>query len=52
MAGAVIVIIGSIVSFVTNDNFAPVSYWLSSVWKGDSPSAAIAEHPMKFCMVP
>lgn len=37
MLGAVIVIIGSIVSFVTNDNFVPVSYWLSSVWKGDSP---------------
>lgn len=38
MVGALIVIIGSIVSFVTADNFVPVSYWLSSVWKGDSPS--------------
>ena len=38
MVGALIVIAGSIVSFVTNDNYVPVSYWLSSVWRGDSPS--------------
>jgi uncharacterized membrane protein len=38
MIGALIVIVGTIVSFVTDDNFVPVSYWLSSVWKGDSPS--------------
>lgn len=38
MLGALIVMIGSIVSFITRDNFVPVSYWLSEVWKGDSPS--------------
>lgn len=38
MLGALIVIIGSIVSFTTRDNYVPVSYWLSSVWAGDSPS--------------
>ena len=38
MLGSLIVIIGSIVSFVTRDNYVPVSYWLSTVWKGDSPS--------------
>jgi len=38
MAGALIVIAGSVISFVTNDNYVPVSYWLSSVWKGESPS--------------
>jgi uncharacterized membrane protein len=38
MLGALVVVIGSVVSFVTHDNFVPVSYWLSSVWKGDSPS--------------
>lgn len=38
MIGSLIVICGSIVAFTTRDNFVPVSYWLSSVWKGDSPS--------------
>jgi hypothetical protein len=38
MFGSLLVIIGSILSFTTRDNFVPVSYWLSSVWKGDSPS--------------
>jgi hypothetical protein len=38
MLGTLIVTIGSILSFTTRDNFAPVSYWLSSVWRGDSPS--------------
>jgi len=26
------------ISFTTRDNFVPVSYWLSAVWKGASPS--------------
>jgi hypothetical protein len=38
MLGCLIVIIGSIISFTTRDNFVPVSYWLSTVWKGASPS--------------
>lgn len=38
MLGSLIVILGSIISFTTRDNFVPVSYWLSSVWKGASPS--------------
>lgn len=38
MLGCLIVIIGSIVSFTTRDNFVPISYWLSMVWKGASPS--------------
>ena len=38
MLGSLIVIVGSVVSFITRDNFVPVSYWLSSVWKGDSVS--------------
>lgn len=38
MLGSLIVTVGSVISFTTTDNFVPVSYWLSSVWKGDSPS--------------
>jgi len=38
MLGSMIVIFGSIVAFTTTNNFVPVSYWLSSVWKGNSPS--------------
>ena len=38
MLGSLIVIVGSIVAFITRDNFVPVSYWLSSVWEGKSPS--------------
>jgi hypothetical protein len=38
MLGSLIVIVGSIVAFITRDNFVPVSYWLSSVWKGESAS--------------
>jgi hypothetical protein len=38
MLGSLIVIVGSIISFTTSDNFVSVSYWLSTVWKGDSPS--------------
>jgi hypothetical protein len=38
MLGSLIVMLGSIVAFTTKDNFVPVSYWLSSVWKGESVS--------------
>lgn len=38
MLGSLIVMIGSILSFTTKDNYVPTSYWLSEVWKGDSPS--------------
>jgi hypothetical protein len=38
MLGSLIVLVGSMLAFMTRDNFVPVSYWLSSVWKGDSPS--------------
>lgn len=37
MLGCLIVIVGSVIAFTTRDNFAPASYWLSAVWKGDSP---------------
>lgn len=37
LVGSVIVIIGSVLAFL-GDNFVPVSYWLSSIWKGESPS--------------
>ncbi len=29
-----VVIIGSVISFVTNFNFTSTSYWISSVWQG------------------
>ena len=35
LLGSVIAIIGSVLAFL-GDNFVPVSYWLSSVWKGES----------------
>ena len=38
MIGSLIVMVGSILAFLTRDNFVPVSYWLSSVWKGESTS--------------
>jgi hypothetical protein len=38
MLGSLIVMVGSILAFITRDNFVPVSYWLSSVWKGESTS--------------
>jgi hypothetical protein len=38
MLGSLLVIVGSILAFITRDNFVPVSYWLSSVWKGESAS--------------
>ena len=31
-----VVIIGSVISFVTNFNFASTSYWISSVWQGST----------------
>ncbi|MEJ2023687.1 MAG: hypothetical protein P8Y00_01455 [Deltaproteobacteria bacterium] len=37
MLGSLVVMIGSMVAFLTRDNYVPVSYWLSSVWKGESP---------------
>jgi len=37
LAGSIIVIIGSVLSFL-GDNFVPVSYWLSTIWKGESPT--------------
>jgi len=35
LAGSLIVIIGSVLAFL-GDNFVPASYWLSTVWKGES----------------
>jgi hypothetical protein len=35
LLGSVIAIIGSTLAFL-GDNFVPVSYWLSAVWKGES----------------
>lgn len=35
LAGSVIVIVGSVLAFM-GDNFIPASYWLSSIWKGES----------------
>jgi hypothetical protein len=35
LAGSLIVIIGSVLAFL-GDNYVPVSYWLSSVWRGES----------------
>ena len=37
LAGSLIVIIGSVLAFL-GDNFVPVSYWLSTVWQGESVS--------------
>ena len=36
LTGSIIVIVGSILAFL-GDNFIPVSYWLSTTWKGESP---------------
>lgn len=36
LGGSLIVIIGSVLAFM-GDNFVPVSYWLSSMWAGESP---------------
>jgi hypothetical protein len=35
LAGSLIVIVGSVLAFL-GDNFVPVSYWISSIWKGES----------------
>ena len=35
LLGSVIAIIGSTLAFL-GDNFVPVSYWLSTIWKGES----------------
>jgi len=34
LLSCLVVIIGSVISFVTNFNFASTSYWISSVWQG------------------
>lgn len=36
LAGAVIVVLGSVVAFITQDNFASASYWITSIWQGKS----------------
>lgn len=35
LAGSVIVMVGSVLAFL-GDNFVPVSYWISSIWKGET----------------
>ena len=35
LVGSLLVTIGSVLAFL-GDNYVPVSYWLSSVWKGES----------------
>jgi len=35
LAGSLIVIVGSVLAFL-GDNFVPVSYWISSIWKGET----------------
>ena len=37
LAGSLIVIIGSVLAFL-GDNYVPASYWLSTVWQGESVS--------------
>ena len=36
IAASVIVTIGSLIAFVTRDNFVSTSYWISAVWDGKS----------------
>ena len=36
LAGSVIVLIGSLLSFVSQSNFASPSYWVSKVWQGST----------------
>ena len=38
LASSLIVIIGSVLAFVTEANFASVSYWITSIWEGKSTS--------------
>ena len=35
LAGSLIVIAGSVLAFL-GDNYVPVSYWISSIWKGET----------------
>ena len=35
LAACVLVVVGSVLSFL-GDNYVPVSYWLSSIWQGES----------------
>ncbi len=35
LLGSLIVIVGSVLSFL-GDNYVKVSYWISSIWKGES----------------
>lgn len=36
LAGSVIVVLGSVIAFITHDNFASASYWITSIWQGES----------------
>jgi hypothetical protein len=38
MLGSLVVIAGSILAFITRDNYVSVSYWLSAVWDAKTPS--------------
>jgi len=35
LTGSLIVIVGSVLAFL-GDNFVPVSYWMTSIWKGET----------------
>ena len=37
IAGSIVAIIGSVIAFVSHDNFANTSYWINSIWLGKSP---------------
>ena len=36
IAGTVVTIIGSVIAFISQANFAKTSYWISTVWQGQS----------------
>ena len=36
LVGSAVVLLGSLLSFVTQSNFASPSYWISKVWEGSS----------------
>lgn len=36
LVASLVVLIGSVVAFVSKANFIPVSYWISAVWDGKS----------------
>lgn len=38
LAGTAVVILGSVLAFITESNFADVSYWISSIWDGKETS--------------